>query len=80
MYYYIFSELQQQLKAKDTKINELQKEIYEIKLEKVDQLKKELEEKLKVLQWPSKVILDRKTGRTEKPNSMLWFSITSWSS
>jgi hypothetical protein len=35
---------------KDAKIHELQKEIYETKLEKVDQLKKELEAKLQNLE------------------------------
>jgi hypothetical protein len=34
------------LKAKDEKIIELTKEIYAMKLEKVEQVKKELEEKL----------------------------------
>jgi len=39
-------ELGQQLKAKDEKITELQKEIYELKLEKVENLKTDLLEKL----------------------------------
>lgn len=44
-----FRELQAQLKAKDEKILSLQKEVYEMKLERVDFLKKELTEKLNSL-------------------------------
>lgn len=44
-----FRELQAQLKAKDEKILSLQKEVYEMKLERVDFLKQELTEKLNSL-------------------------------
>lgn len=46
---YLRRELQAQLKAKDEKILALQKEVYEIKLERVEFLKKELVEKLNSL-------------------------------
>lgn len=42
-------ELQSQLKAKDEKIVSLQKEVYEMKLERVEFLKKELTDKLNSL-------------------------------
>lgn len=46
-----FSELTKQLKAKDDKIMELQKEIYELKLEKIEGMKKDLQEKLSNIVW-----------------------------
>jgi len=45
----IIEEMCKQLKAKDETIAGLQQEIYEFKLEKVESLKKELEEKLHML-------------------------------
>lgn len=41
--------LTEQLQAKDEKILELQREIYEMKLERVESLKKDLQEKLNSL-------------------------------
>lgn len=43
--------LTEQLKAKDEKIVELQKEIYEIKIANIESLKKELQDKLSNLAW-----------------------------
>lgn len=47
------SGLREEMKLKDERIVELQKEIYSMKLEKVESIKKELEEKLNKLSWNS---------------------------
>lgn len=44
-----FRALTEQLKTRDEKILELQKEVYEMKIEKVESLKKDLQEKLSCL-------------------------------
>lgn len=45
----LHSELQKQIKMKDEKLIKLQKEIYELKLEKVDSMKKDLQDKIRGL-------------------------------
>lgn len=52
--------LTEQLQAKDEKILELQREIYEMKLERVESLKKDLQEKLNSLAWQLPTIFTRR--------------------
>lgn len=68
--YHICRELSEQLKAKDEKILDQQKEIYELKLEKVEVSKQELQTRLNNLLWWVKILIKP----TSKPTVLIIIS------